>query len=749
MLSLTALLASLPPASLAETDLARFAAQAIGRRAKAELPGLAALFGEETLRGYPPRLGAILQALVETVIQVGLDPHELDARTVDGLLGGSVFLGRLGDKVPVGRQRLRPGTLVHATLRQTLGARLLVLPGVGRELMLVAPVDLAEVPEARFAIPLGVALARPAPADESEAVRAAWAVIEERFGLDGPDARRWGARFVAIARRENHDAEAARAGLATLTAAQRHELWEALVGHLRDQELPEQHRPGRRGLERRLGSLGLDGVIEGRIPAWVEATLSLCESAYRGTGLDPEVAAGRCPAPRDDVERWGGWVDVPAAGRERVVALDPTEIEVLLVALAEDDAGRVERPAELTDALARGLASLRDGCLRPRWQRSRWTLGAMDPLALADARIASGEDTHAIRRLVEALAQEAMKATPTSQSPGLGAAKSRTTPRSNAGGQVTARAGVRAPGGDEVTQLVAAVADEAGADRDPEGATGSSAAANEPAGPASEATLEPRPVEGDGQKKVRFTLPPLPAVPPPRPAPRVRPRTDFPPMPSIPAATPAAPRPTTAVPSATSGVPLSPDRATRAPRAPTVPRPTAQRVPSRGLDALPPRATEAPRARAVPSREASESFPSEAVSRGPQPRAASPDRPRTGRASTIPHLVTPTQGNEFYDTSFRELELVERDLVQRGPSPAARERIEALTREAFELHDALGPSARSGDREFLQAQKRIEKVQAYLERLRPLLTEVHPPRGTPASRDEPRPGFLGRLFGRK
>ena len=98
MLSLTALLASLPPASLAETDLARFAAQAIGRRAKAELPGLAALFGEETLRGYPPRLGAILQALVETVIQVGLDPHELDARTVDGLLGGSVFLGRLGDK---------------------------------------------------------------------------------------------------------------------------------------------------------------------------------------------------------------------------------------------------------------------------------------------------------------------------------------------------------------------------------------------------------------------------------------------------------------------------------------------------------------------------------------------------------------------------------------------------------------------------------------------------------------------------
>jgi len=130
-------------------------------------------------------------------------------------------------------------------------------------------------------------------------------------------------------------------------------------------------------------------------------------------------------------------------------------------------------------------------------------------------------------------------------------------------------------------------------------------------------------------------------------------------------------------------------------------------------------------------------------------RAASPaERPRTGRASTIPHLVTPAQGNDFYDTSFRELELIERDLVQRGPTAAARERVEALAREASELHDALGPSARSGDREFLQAQRRIEKVQAYLDRLRPLLTDTHPPRG-PSQREGSRPGFLGRLFGRK
>ncbi|MFO0750390.1 MAG: hypothetical protein U1F43_32675 [Myxococcota bacterium] len=116
------------------------------------------------------------------------------------------------------------------------------------------------------------------------------------------------------------------------------------------------------------------------------------------------------------------------------------------------------------------------------------------------------------------------------------------------------------------------------------------------------------------------------------------------------------------------------------------------------------------------------------------------------RTATAPHLVTPAQGNEFYDQSFRELEVIERDLVQRGPFPSASERVEAIAREAAHLHQALGPSARSGDRDFMTALARIEKVQAYLERVRPLLSG-HGPAPEPAG-ERPR-GLLGRLFGKK
>src|SRR5690606_2518580 len=155
-----------------------------------------------------------------------------------------------------------------------------------------------------------------------------------------------------------------------------------LIEHLRDGELPEQHRSGRRGLERRLGELGFARF--GAIPPWVEATLTLVESVYRAAGLDPEVMAGRAPAPPEDVARWCGWVDVAAAMRERVKKLPSETIEHLLVRLSEEEAGRVERRADtMPEPLARALASLRDQCLRPRWQRSRWALVGIDPLALA------------------------------------------------------------------------------------------------------------------------------------------------------------------------------------------------------------------------------------------------------------------------------------------------------------------------------------------------------------------------------
>ena len=137
------------------------------------------------------------------------------------------------------------------------------------------------------------------------------------------------------------------------------------------------------------------------------------------------------------------------------------------------------------------------------------------------------------------------------------------------------------------------------------------------------------------------------------------------------------------------------------------------------------------------------------------PAATAPRTPPDRTASrqrlpTAPHLVTPRQGNEFYDASFRELELIERDLLQRGPFPAAEERVASIAREALELQAALGPAARSGDRDFGAALQRIEKVQAYLERIRPLFTEragvVHlRPAVEPPS---PRGGFFSRILGK-
>ncbi len=507
MSSLSTVLASMPPASLAETDLARFCALAIGRRARGELPGLAALFGEETLRGYPASLGPILHALVQTVMQHNLDPNGLDARTVDGLLGTAGFLARLDKKVSVQRQRLRPGTIISATLRQTLGMRLLVLPGVGKELVLVAPVDLAQVPDAHFAVPLGIVLARQAPHEEAEVLRATWAAIEERFGLAGEEAAEWSARFLAISRRENHDARAVAEALEKLPYERRMILWEALVAHLRDAELPEQHRTGRRGLERRLSELGL--MAAAPIPDWIEATLALVESVYRAAGLDPEVMAGRCPVPAEDVERWASWVDVPAAGRDRVRKLSTEAIASALVRLAEEEAGRIERnPDVMPEALARGLASLRDGCLRPRWQRSHWALVGVDPLLLARTRLANGEDTHVIREQLEVLADEALK-TPrvvVAKVPKLVAARGEAEPSE----AVADLESGPAPVVSESRELV-----RESAPKTPE--------------PEVE-LLDPR-----GLRPSRFHLPPMPSVPPPRPAPRVRPRTDFPAMPVVPA----------------------------------------------------------------------------------------------------------------------------------------------------------------------------------------------------------------------
>lgn len=693
MLSLSAVLASLPPIALLESDLARFCAQTLARRSRAELSGLASLFGEEELRGYPPKLGALLAALCETLVAQGVEPHGLDARTCDVVLGSRAFLARLELRVEVRRTRLRPGTFLNAELRQALGMRLIVLPGRGRELMLVGPIDVAQVPEARFSVPLGVAMARPGDAGEAETLRMSWARIEEAVGLDGPLATQWEARFCQISRRENHDAEGARVGLSGLTLDLRRRLWDALIQHLRDQELAEQHRPQRRGLERRLAALGLDADLP-----WLEAVIGLAESAYRAAGLDGEVMAGRCPCPEDDLERWCQWVEVPAASRQRLKDMAPPIIELLLVRLAEEEAGRAEGLVD--DDLRRPLANLRDGCLRPRWQRARTALAGVDPLALAESQIASGDDLGTMKLKLEALATESRDVVrPAPAERPRPASEPRDVIRAAApADRLRPASEPRAPTTPPPTEPPASAEPAAPAEDRP-------IAASHPA----ETTRTGRPRTGT-VAPARFDLPPMPDIPPPRPPPRVRPRTELPPMPT-------APPPRT-----------HPPRPERPPTQPATPSTRAQFQP-RAPAPLPPRS------------------PGPASHVAPRPVSGPPSQvaPRPpSRTATVPHLVTPAQGNEFYDASFRELELLERDILQRGVVPGAADRVDAIARDAQELHAALGPSARSGDRDFLAAQRRIDKVLEYIERIRPLLSNPPAPEGGSGER-----GLLGRLFGRR
>ncbi len=683
------------------------------------------LFAEEELRGYPPSVGALLSAFCETLIAQQIEPQGLDARTADVVLGSARFLEKLERRLEVRRQRLRPGTFLAGELRQTLGMRLLVGVGRGRELMLVGPVDVAQVADARFVMPLGVVMARLGTPDEAETLRMTWAAIEESVGIEGPDAKLWEARFLEIARCENHDAETARVGLLSLSPELRKRLWETLVQHLRDQELAEQHRPQRRGLERRLAALGIAADLP-----WVEPMLGLAEAAYRGAGFDAEVMAGRCPCPPEDLERWAQWVEVPAAHRQRVKELHPAVIEALLVALAEEEAGRAE--GLVPEDMQRPLTSLRDGCLRPRWQKSGVALAGVDPLALAESCIASGDDVRAMKARLEALVEEA-RAQMASRTP-RGQIEAPPRPKKGRNKQVAEMSPERREGPEEVLPEVRtrggslveghalSVGEKAVGVGEKAVSVGEMAVsvgeggrevvgraldgqASDVADDGAESRAErPREARVPGRSPTgtvgpaRFSLPPMPSVPPPRASPRVRPRTDLPAMPSVP--------PRASPPRSERLERPSIDTARVQPRAPTLPR------------------TAPPAAR---------------------PMTQSTPRPPSSRTATVPHLVTPAQGHEFYDVSFRELELLERDLLQRGSVPGAADRIDAIAREANELHSALGPSARSGDKDFLAAQRRIEKVLEYLDRIRPLLTGE----GPAGPSQEPPKGILSRLFGRR
>jgi hypothetical protein len=90
----------------------------------------------------------------------------------------------------------------------------------------------------------------------------------------------------------------------------------------------------------------------------------------------------------------------------------------------------------------------------------------------------------------------------------------------------------------------------------------------------------------------------------------------------------------------------------------------------------------------------------------------------------LPHLVTPGQGIDFYEEAFRELQVLERDLLERGGWPEARARVTYLGDRASSLAAALGPPARSGDDDFRAALNKVDFVLSYIERIQPLLETV-------------------------
>jgi len=730
MLSLSAFLAGLPPAALAETDLPRFCALVLGRRARSELPGLALLLAEETLRGYPAGLPAILRAVIGQILEDDLEVELVDASSIERLFGRAPFLRRLGELTDLRRERLRPGTIVGPELRLVAGRRLQVIGSHGTQLALVYPVDLARVPDAHFAVPRGPVLAMEMETAEIEVLRETWIAVEGATGLDGAEARRWTARFFAIARRPGIDVASVQKAIVRMSPELRAHLSEALVAHNRDGALPEHHRPGPRGLERRLARLG----VELDAP-WTAAATALVSEVFASAAPDPMVERGYCSVPPEDLALWSEWVEVPAAARAAVTAIAPPEIEEALMRLAEVEDGRVDE--ELDPTLRRGLQSLRDHCLRPRWLRSRAALDGLDLLRVCDTWLARGDD---LSEKIESLQKLAVEAAVVSEERALVetariAAESARLALVNVIVAGPPRAPEIAPG---KRTLATAPEDEDNAIEPVSQQRAAAPSEHVESGPAplmDSEQAQPKPgVEAASELGAPWPAPPVkaaagaadlaikapPASPSSTPPAAVRvervptaSRFELPPMPKPP---PMRTRPVTGLPIPVIAPPTAPKKATPASAAPPRPAP----APSPVVEAAP-----------------------RVVRRVPTLSPASKAAPSALRSSIASHLMTPAQAHAFYEESFRELEVIERDVLRGGHSASVGQRLDVIATDATAIIQALGPSARSGDREFQVAIERMERVEHYLLRIRALeLDEVEPRRERPKS-------FWKRLLGDK
>jgi hypothetical protein len=800
--SLSTLLGQLPPPSLAETDFPRFAVRAVGKRPLAEMPRVVEALRQDSLTGYPPTVAPALAVFVERLLAEKVEPATLDVERASELLGSHAGIEALGRAITLERSVLRPGLVVSIDVREFLGERLATLPGFGGPLALLAPVVVTRGHGIGFASVRSPAVARPMHAHEAQAVRDAWGLLEEQTGWPGPLGHLWESRFFRVVARPNHDLDGCRTLLEPMAPPARRALWSAIVEHLRDQDLPEEHRPGDRGLQRRLGLAEIAADAEG-----LGALVDLAGWLFERLGESDTVAIGHGVPSADDLAVWTSWVQVPEASRQRLGAVPIEEVERTLRALAAREGRRAQPP--LDALLAKDVLAFREEYLRLRYRRDVEPLRGVDPLDLVRAQREAGHDVRAIARDVQALADEARRycdavradvarreADELREAEARAAQAARTASEEAAAeADDAARAAVAEELASIATQREAAsratdpdatviiASTERRAPKEPTPFDGlvpprvrkpsaplevnpfAEAAARREgeaaARPSYDAPppgfLPPMPVPPARKRPTtrRFELPPLPE-PPPRSG-QQRPRTvERAGLPASEAAPPTAPARPATPPGATTQRATPEATTARAPEAarpaesaalrsrpptgdaPLAGRPRPATVESLGL----------PGERPSSTRPSTHNQPGRALSRPPTVPTLGAAAAAALRAPRDTRLTTPGQATAFYEEAFRELEVFERDLLERGSWPEAERRVRELGKDADALAAALGPPARSGDPTFQSALKKVELVRAYLERIRPLLDGRLPPDDdTPA----PAPGMLsrlGRLWGR-
>jgi hypothetical protein len=767
MLTLQALLGALPSARLAEADLPRFLTQALGRMTTEQLGEAATLLEQEQLVGYPRALTPVMRCLIVVLLEEELQPRNLEPALFEQLIGAPRFLSALDEEVGLDHMVLRPGELVSPEMRELVGRHLRVLPGIGPHLTMVAPAEVSCLPGLSYAVVRSAVLARPMSNEEADAVQSAWAVLEEASGWPHGQSREWEARFVRASIRPNWPAAVCIEHLSGMQPPRRRALWLALVGHQRLQELPETHRAGAAALSRRLDQLSLEDDARECIPQ----LLQIVRAAYLSCGLYTGSALGDYPVTLDDVDAYIEWVEHPDGAKSVLASQSAEQLQRLLRQMTAVELGTLQ--VDLDTDKARILRLFRDQYLAAVYRRDTSTLLGVDPLLLAQSYVSEGADQGVIlaalkqlaedARMQRELAMEAARVAPAAASEEVAPLEVEPDSGESPFAALVPRTPSRPTTSPGVNPFAASKADEA-----PHRIPTTTPLMKLPPLPEVPLTKKPR-----TRTTSSMSLPALPDRPArPRSArPRTRPRTQpFPDLDSMPLPKPVKPevrrsasRPKITAPSAG---PLSEqgEGATVASELAALNVPGEAAFAAQEASPEPPLDVQEDGADA--SQEMTEVPPQERESEEPPASQAElnfagsllaveaeagdmppPDlppiesRPPASRRHTG-RLVTPGQAARFYSDAFRELQVLERDLLERGAWPSARRRVQALGEEASELALSLGPPARSGDVDFKTALKKVELVQSYLDRIGPLMSTAPRPIAEPEAS-----GVLDRFSG--